>query len=124
MHEVRLIDANALLRNNGLDKAVKYGNKDAEQQNMSYSTMMLYEIADMIEDAPTIEAEPVKHGLWEKNEAKQRLYYPYKCSVCNEVNEYPFPYCPICGARMDAADTNVLTKSEPPESEVQDDDER
>ena len=31
----------------------KYGNKDAEQQAHSYSTMMLYEIADMIEDAPT-----------------------------------------------------------------------
>ena len=31
----------------------KYGNKDAEQQTHSYGTMMLYEIADMIEDAPT-----------------------------------------------------------------------
>ena len=31
----------------------KYGNKDAEQQTHSYGTMMLYEIADMIEGAPT-----------------------------------------------------------------------
>ena len=49
----RLIDADALLEQYSLKDATKYGNKDAEQQAHSYSTMMLYEIADMIEDAPT-----------------------------------------------------------------------
>ena len=49
----RLIDADALLEQYDLKDATKYGNKDAEQQAHSYSTMMLYEIADMIEDAPT-----------------------------------------------------------------------
>ena len=50
---MRLIDADALLEQYNLKDATKYGNKDAEQQANSYSTMMLYEIADMIEDAPT-----------------------------------------------------------------------
>ena len=50
---MRLIDADALLVQYNLKDATKYGNKDAEQQAHSYSTMMLYEIADMIEDAPT-----------------------------------------------------------------------
>ena len=50
---MRLIDADALLEQYNLKDATKYGNKDAEQQVHSYSTMMLYEIADMIEDAPT-----------------------------------------------------------------------
>lgn len=50
---MRLIDADALLEHYNLKDATKYGNKDAEQQAHSYSTMMLYEIADMIEDAPT-----------------------------------------------------------------------
>lgn len=50
----RLIDADALLEQYNLNDATKYGNKDAEQQAHSYSTMMLYEIADMIEDAPTV----------------------------------------------------------------------
>ena len=50
---MRLIDADALLEQYNLNDATKYGNKDAEQQAHSYSTMMLYEIADMIEDAPT-----------------------------------------------------------------------
>ena len=49
----RLIDAAALLEQYNLKDATKYGNKDAEQQAHSYSTMMLYEIADMIESAPT-----------------------------------------------------------------------
>ena len=50
---MRLIDADALLEQYNLKDATKYGNKDVEQQTHSYSTMMLYEIADMIEDAPT-----------------------------------------------------------------------
>ena len=50
---MRLIDADALLEQYNLNDATKYGNKDAKQQAHSYSTMMLYEIADMIEDAPT-----------------------------------------------------------------------
>ena len=50
---MRLIDTDALLEQYNLKDATKYGNKDAEQQAHSYSTMMLYEIADMIEDAPT-----------------------------------------------------------------------
>ena len=48
-----MIDADALLEQYNLNDATKYGNKDAKQQAHSYSTMMLYEIADMIEDAPT-----------------------------------------------------------------------
>ena len=56
---MRLIDADALMRDMGVADAVKYGNKTAEQQHNSYSTLMKYEIADYIEDAPTIEAEPV-----------------------------------------------------------------
>ena len=50
---MRLIDADVLLEQYNLKDATKYGNKDAEQQTHSYGTMMLYEIADMIEDVPT-----------------------------------------------------------------------
>ena len=50
---MRLIDADVLLEQYNLKDATKYGNKNAEQQAHSYSTMMMYEIADMIEDAPT-----------------------------------------------------------------------
>lgn len=49
-----LIDRDALLKDMGLTDAVKYGNKDAEQQHRSYSTLMSYEIADSIWDAPSV----------------------------------------------------------------------
>ena len=61
---MRLIDADALMENYNLKDATKYGNKNAKQQEHSYDTMYMYEIADMIEDAPTIEAVPVAHGEW------------------------------------------------------------
>ena len=42
----------------GCENATKYGNKNAEQQALSYSTFMLYEIANIVEDccdnAPTV----------------------------------------------------------------------
>ena len=49
----RLIDADLLMKNYDLKNATKYGNKNSKQQAHSYSTLMMYEIADMIEDAPT-----------------------------------------------------------------------
>lgn len=65
MNEVRLIDANALKENMMIafdcENATKYGNKDAEQQAHSYSTLMLYEISNIVEDcidnAPTVEPD-------------------------------------------------------------------
>ena len=50
----RLIDADAEAEKWGLDKATKYGNETAEQQHFSYSTMMMYEIADILDDADVI----------------------------------------------------------------------
>lgn len=57
-----LIDRAALMQNFcgfNLNECVKYGNKTAEQQSNSYSTMMMYEIADEIEDAPAVDAVEV-----------------------------------------------------------------
>ena len=34
----------------GVENATKYGNKNAEQQRISYDTLMKYEIADAIDD--------------------------------------------------------------------------
>ena len=123
MPEVRLIDANALLRNNGLDNAVKYGNKDAEQQNKSYSTMMLYEIADMIEDAPTIDAELVRHGQWVLCEDQSGVdndnnNYAYFCSQCHHQDVHStnakVNFCWNCGAKMDVGYINVITRESEP----------
>lgn len=64
--------------------------------------------------APTIDAEPVRHGHWIK-EAKESMipveydingnviihkYIIYRCSICNGASSN-HNYCPNCGARMD-----------------------
>lgn len=57
---MRPIDADEFMEQYNLKDATKYGNKDAEQQNHSYSTLYLYELAGMIDDAPTIDI----YGKW------------------------------------------------------------
>ena len=54
----------------------------------------------LIEEAPTIEAEPVKHGRWVYDH-----WCEFKCSNCaNLSNSNPYKgrekYCPECGAKM------------------------
>ncbi len=52
-----------------------------------------------IDEAPTIEAEPVKHGHW-----VTRGMFDF-CSCCDEMYEYGSQnYCPNCGAKMDKAE--------------------
>lgn len=49
----------------GVENAAKYGNKYAEQQRNSYSTMMMYEVADLVDDLIEIvkqEAEKYNSG--------------------------------------------------------------
>lgn len=56
-----------------------------------------------IATAPTIEAEPIKHGQWVFTPTTGR----YRCSACEKEDKIipwgrpPFDYCPHCGAKMD-----------------------
>lgn len=59
-------------------------------------------VHNAIKNAPTIEAEPVRHGRWVKR--GQEIY----CSECGEESGYTWAgasrysdYCPNCGAKMD-----------------------
>ena len=82
---MRLIDADALLEQYSLKDATKYGNKDAEQQAHSYGTMMLYEVADMIESAPTAyDPDKVVQQLEE-----QKSLVPVNRLLDDIVNEKP-----------------------------------
>ena len=63
----------------------------------------------VVEKAPTIDAEPVKHGKFIGTEYDgyadgNPVYYEWKCSECGcifEDDEPTYKYCPNCGARMD-----------------------
>ncbi len=64
---------------------------------------------DDIENMPTIEAEPVRHGEWIDTEpiynyeCHQSAHY--KCSECSRRTGYKqtrnYNFCPKCGAKMD-----------------------
>lgn len=50
-----------------------------------------------IDNSPTIEAEPVRHGHWDWY---INLKHP-KCSSCKKESKVVSNYCPACGAKMD-----------------------
>lgn len=63
-------------------------------------------VLDSIDEQPTIEAEPVRHGKWEEGAFENSK----RCSVCQKYatkvhchSEPIFDYerCPYCGAKLD-----------------------
>ena len=70
-----------------------------------------------IKYAPTVDADPVRHGRWVKMTGMLPPEYHghYECSECqwhmkgirnSWTREEEMSYCPNCGARMDG-DTNA-----------------
>lgn len=109
---MRLIDADVLMRNIG---------KIPQLRGITYGRMKR-----AVDDTPTIEADPVRHGQWVVVEPDGWNHRGYnvtpkiKCSVCEHVPKehktedygqggtivsYSWDrttYCPHCGAKMDA----------------------
>jgi Pyruvate/2-oxoacid:ferredoxin oxidoreductase delta subunit len=110
MPEVRLIDANALLK-----KCIEGDgdNKFTEGYNFA-----VQEISAYITLAPAIEAEPVRHGRWiDVPDDNTKIA---KCSLCgfwqrtsgydktgkHLIHKAVYRYCAGCGARMDGGADN------------------
>ena len=57
-----------------------------------------------VENAPTIDAEPVRHAEWTDTgiEELDLIYSGYKCSQCGFIlcGDHT-KYCPGCGSKMD-----------------------
>lgn len=56
------------------------------------------EIFAAIQNAPTVDAEPIRHGYWIEEDGYQI------CSECGEEHgwdEYRASWCENCGAKMD-----------------------
>lgn len=60
------------------------------------------EVRESIMNAPTIDAEPVKHGRWIRRKTVTHHGELY-CSICEEESpiQMLWRYCPSCGAKMD-----------------------
>lgn len=67
-------------------------------------------VLESIDQTPTVDAVPVRHGRWETSEDDYYGLYIIKCSLCREVwcfkcdddvFDLNYHYCPNCGAKMD-----------------------
>lgn len=87
--EVRLIDAEKLKR-----KLIEGDGHDDDRFTEGYN-FAINEVREYIDNMPTIEAEPVKHGRW---------MYPFYCSECGfepyYASDMQYNYCPNCGCKM------------------------
>jgi hypothetical protein len=77
---MRLVDADALKK---------------EMETAWMYAVDMYTACAVIDNAPTVDAVPVRRGKWVK--------YPstYRCSNCGNPKRMPKPYCELCGARME-----------------------
>ena len=104
---MRLIDANRL-KQNVLDwENCPNGFSDTYDKSR---------IIGEIDEAPTIDAEPIRYGHWIECESENGVYF-HECSVCKQRDMYQGTftewgvkgfsfyfkrrYCPFCGAKMD-----------------------
>ena len=66
-----------------------------------------------VEDFPTVEVEPVRHGWWEDKPTGRYGQWQSWCSACGkhsgiggiESNRLK-PYCPNCGCKMDGGESH------------------
>ena len=76
---------------------------------------LFVDIGQVLNDLPSAEAEPVKHGRWIIKDNPGTGWYRVTCSECGEdvtsvvpvIGFFPnakvvWDYCPYCGAKMDA----------------------
>ena len=114
----RLIDANALY--NDLKESVKAAREwkeEAQDEEIKIRAEQAHgtfcECALRVKNAPTIDAEPVRHGYWIECDYKTlehgEIESAYKaglcCSECRtgfKKNHMTYKaFCPACGAKMD-----------------------
>ena len=95
VNKMRLIDADELLKKSYCAYII----------DNYYLKKRVVDFSD-INVAPTVEAEPVRHGHWIS--VGMGFDWHYECSQCGYVDGYAFndrhKYCPNCGAKMDAMD--------------------
>ena len=99
MAEQRLIDANNLIEEIREERC--YNCRNFKDMKCDYCGTADY--IYMIEDMPTADVAPVRHGRWEEASDGDGIVCPFcRTDFCTIIydTEY-FNYCPNCGAKMD-----------------------
>ena len=98
MAEMRLIDANALNTSVAL-----YMAENAYLNDTPLDILKM--VSRWIAEAPTIDAVPVVHGKWLRENIRPKSYLRV-CSMCKKTAYFcglgcSYKYCPNCVAKMD-----------------------
>ena len=90
-------------RTDFLKDCTKYGNKNAKQQSESYSTMMMYEVADLVDDL----IEIVKQGdvsddvcEWKFASDGEFIRNPHTRRTFSNEPSMQNVYCNTCGKKI------------------------
>ena len=130
---MRLIDADALMIQYeliGWYSASKSGGLMRGATSEDNPVIHYYDGEEVIKNAPTIEAEPVRHGEWDSKYDEHDGFYHHFCTECKNLAIFAYDeqddydegmdgewyllgknivgikenltdYCPNCGAKMD-----------------------
>ena len=101
---MRLIDADAFIVDSIKERRFVFHKEDLLNDEIVVKTVY-GDLMDAINNAPTVDAEPVRHGEWGSPEIVGydgvHVIYAAPCSVCCKHTELYKPnYCPNCGAKM------------------------
>lgn len=104
-NENRLIDANALIKHMK-DLPTRYEDGGGSWLCLDGYPKGMFDPEDVIssiENAPTVDAEPVVHGRWVAKETMIRSPFAenYYCSECQTEGSPQWKRCPVCEAKMD-----------------------
>lgn len=101
---MRLIDADYIV--NVAERAheqwslAMVGADSTRKVNETFKKQYLCKVVKAIaDDAPTIEAEPVRHGRWERT--SDGAAYCTACKRKMNPSQYGYAFCGLCGAKMD-----------------------
>ena len=64
------------------------------------------EAFEVVRAAPTVDAEPVRHGRWDEPYPFD-IWDCYKCSCCGYTDDREYNFCPNCGAKMMDGDVDA-----------------
>ncbi|MCR5143417.1 MAG: hypothetical protein K6C68_13010 [Ruminococcus sp.] len=102
---MRLIDADSLYKGIEQQKC----NACESYNNDKCAACDIADCLRWIDDAPTVEAKPVKHGRWDVHDVVKILSSGKtldgfcQCENCGIIMPYhysEYDFCPNCGARM------------------------
>lgn len=107
---MRLIDIDAFRKEHRMAEHCEDCERNSRE--CQYNDFSMMDFCGWLDDAPIVDAAPVKHGKWVMMGGMKppEYHHHHQCSVCESYapmrppmgfREELSPWCPACGAKMD-----------------------